>query len=50
MEAITTGITNLMDIVGSMLTEVTSQPVLCVFFVAGLVGTAIGVLSKLKHA
>lgn len=50
MEAITTGITNLMGIVGNMLTEVTSQPVLCVFFVAGLVGTAIGVLSKLKRA
>lgn len=50
MEAITTGIGNLMDIVGTMLTEVTSEPILAVFFVAGLVGTAIGVLSKLKHA
>lgn len=50
MEAITTGITNLMGIVGDMLTQVTTNPILCVFFVAGLVGTAIGVLSQLKHA
>ena len=50
MEAMTTGIGSLMSIVGTMLTQITGQPILCVFFVAGLVGTAISVLHQLKRA
>lgn len=49
MEAITAAIGHLMTVVGTMLDQVTGAPVLCLFFVSSLVGTACGVLRKLKH-
>lgn len=44
----TEAITSLMDIATSVLTTVTGNATLMVFFCAGLVFTAIGVVKKLK--
>lgn len=46
MEAITTAISSVMDIVGSMLTAITSNTLLCVIFASGFVGLALSVLRK----
>ena len=45
----TTAVTSLMDVVGSVLTTITGNSTLMVFFCAGVVGIAIGVVRKLKH-
>lgn len=45
----TTAVTSLMDVVSSVLTTITGNPTLMVFFCAGVVGIAIGVVKKLKH-
>lgn len=50
MTAVTTAIGDLFVIVGSTITALTAQPILMVFFCAGLVGTAVGVIRKFKHA
>ncbi len=50
MEAVTTGVTNLIGIVGSTLDAMTAEPILMVFFCAGLIGTAVAVIRKFKHA
>lgn len=41
-------ITSLMDVATSVLTTITGNPTLMVFFCAGLAFTAIGVVKKLK--
>lgn len=50
MEAVTTGVTNLIDIVGSTLDALTAEPILMVFFCSGLVGIAVSVIRKFKRA
>lgn len=47
MEAISTGITNLMGIVETMLTSITSNSLLVVIFSAGFISLGLGVLRKL---
>lgn len=49
MEAISTAITNIFTVVGSVVTQVMSQPVTAMFFVAGVVGLGCGILSRLKR-
>lgn len=45
----TTAVTSLMDVVSTVLTTITGNATLMVFFCAGVVGIAIGVVRKLKH-
>lgn len=47
---VTQGMTNLMGLVTTMLTAITSNDILATFFVAGFAGVAIGILSRLKNA
>ena len=49
MEALSTGVTNLMTFAGTMLTTITSNAVLTVFLAVPVVGAAIGVVRKLIH-
>lgn len=44
----TTAVESLMGVASSVLTTITGNPELAVFFFAGLVFTAIGVVRKLK--
>lgn len=44
----TTAVTSLMDVVSTVLTTITGNPTLMVFFSASVVGIAIGVVRKLK--
>lgn len=45
----TTAVTSLMDVVSIVLTTITGNATLMVFFCAGVVGIAIGVVRKLKR-
>lgn len=45
----TTAVGSLMEVVSSVITTITGNPTLMVFFCAGVVGIAIGVVKKLKH-
>ena len=45
----TTAVTSFMDVVSTVLTTITGNATLMVFFCAGVVGIAIGVVRKLKH-
>lgn len=45
----TTAVASLMEVVSSVITTITGNPTLMVFFCAGVVGIAIGVVKKLKH-
>lgn len=45
----TTAVTSLMDVVSTVLTTITGNTTLMVFFCAGVVGIAIGVVRKLKR-
>ena len=49
MEAISTAITNIFSVVGTVATEVMATPVTAMFFVAGLVGMGCGILGRLKR-
>lgn len=44
----TNAVTSLMDVVSTVLTTITGNATLMVFFCAGVVGIAIGVVRKLK--
>lgn len=44
----TTAVTSLMDVVSTVLATITGNTTLMVFFCAGVVGIAIGVVRKLK--
>lgn len=48
VSGMTDAISSLMGVATSVLTTVTGNPILMVFFCAGLVFTAIGVVKKLK--
>lgn len=45
----TTAVGSLMDVVSTVLTTITGNATLMVFFCAGVVGIAIGVVRKLKR-
>lgn len=45
----TEAISSLMDVASTVLTTITENPVLMVFFCSGLIFTAIGVVRKLKR-
>lgn len=45
----TTAVGSLMEVVSTVITTITGNPTLMVFFCAGVVGIAIGVVKKLKH-
>lgn len=45
----TTAVTSLMNVVSTVLTTITGNATLMVFFCAGVVGIAIGVVRKLKR-
>lgn len=49
MEAITTAITDLLGIVGTVITTITGQPILCAFLAVSFVGIGIGLFRKLRH-
>lgn len=45
----TTAVGSLMEVVSTVITTITGNSTLMVFFCAGVVGIAIGVVRKLKH-
>lgn len=49
MEEISTAVSNIFTVVGTVVTQVMSQPVTAMFFVAGIVGLGCGILSRLKR-
>lgn len=49
MEGLNTAVESLMTLAGTMLTTITANPVLCIFFASGLVGIVIGIVRKIKH-
>lgn len=49
MEAISTAIGNIFTVVGTVVTQVMSEPVTAMFFVAGIVGLGCGILGRLKR-
>lgn len=49
VSAVTTAVGNLMTIAGTMLDTITANSFLVLFFAAGLVSIAIGIVRKLKR-
>lgn len=47
---VTTGVSNLMGVVTTVLTTITGNPILCALFVSGFIGIAIGIVRGLKSA
>ena len=48
--SITEAVTSIMGVVSTVITTVTNNPILLVFFASGVVGIAIGIVRGLKHA
>lgn len=46
---ITDAVTSIMGVVSTVITTVTNNPILLVFFASGVVGIAIGIVHRLKH-
>lgn len=49
METISTSMTQVLTLAGTVLDTVLANPVLALFFCCGIVGTVIGVVHKLKR-
>ena len=49
MEGLTAAVTQMLELAGTFITTILANPVLALFFAAGLVGTVIGVVKKLKR-
>lgn len=47
---VTTATENLLGLCGTMIDTVVANPILAAFFVSGLIGIAIGIVSRLKNA
>lgn len=47
---ITDAVTSIMGVVSTVITTITNNPVLLVFFASGVVGIAIGIVRGLKRA
>ena len=50
LEGLTTGITNVMGVVGTMVTEITGNPIFLFFLAASMIPIALKVFKKLKGA
>ena len=50
MEQITTGITDLMSVMGTVLTSIGSNAALMVIFCVGVVGAGAGAFRKIAHS
>lgn len=46
---ITEAVSSIMGVVGTVITTVTNNQILLVFFASGVVGIAIGIVHRLKH-
>ena len=46
--SMTTAVTSFMDVVSTVMTTITGNPILMAFFCAGIVGIAIGVVKQLR--
>lgn len=46
---ITEAVSSIMGVVNTVITTVTNNPILLVFFASGVVGIAIGIVHRLKH-
>ena len=49
MEAVTTGITAIMNIASTMLNTITGNPIFAALFATGFIGIGIGIVKKLKR-
>ena len=49
MEGLTGAITSLLDLAGTFITTILANPVLALFFAAGVVGIVIGIVKKLTR-
>lgn len=49
MEGLTGAITSLLDLAGTFITTILANPVLALFFAAGVVSIVIGIVKKLKR-
>ncbi len=47
---VTTGVSNMLSVVSTILASIVADPILCTLFVSGFIGIAIGIISKFKHA
>lgn len=50
MTAVTSGVTDIMSIVSTMITTITSNEILCALLAAGFVGVALKIFKKIKKA
>ena len=50
MTAVTTGVTDIMSIVSTMITTITGNEILCTLLAAGFVGVALKIFTKIKRA
>ena len=48
--SVTSGVSNLMTVVGTMLNTITENEILCALFVSGFVYIGIGIIRRLKRA
>lgn len=48
VEAITTAVTNILNIATTMLDTITGNPILMLFFCVPIIGIAVGVVRKLR--
>ena len=49
MEGLTGAITQLLELAGTFITTILANPVLALFFAAGMVGIVVGIVKKLKR-
>lgn len=49
METLTTSMSTMLEMAGTVITTILANPVLAFFFCAGVLGIIIGVVKKLKH-
>lgn len=47
---VTTGVSNMMSVVSSVMDAILGDPILCTLFVSGFITLAISIISRLKHA
>lgn len=50
MTSVTTGVTDIMSIVSTMITTITGNEILCALLAAGFVGVALKIFKKVKRA
>jgi len=49
METLTTNMSTMLTMAGTVITTILENPVLAFFFCAGVLGIVVGVVKKLKH-